>query len=237
MLIHPILLRCSSFAYFRYARSSRLAGWASQHPSKQVILQSRLKGKLFIISGPSGVGKGTVIKALKKEFPQFVYPISQTTRQKRPQEKDGEVYDFISERRFQQGIQNGEFLEWAKVHEANYYGTLKKPIVEALSKGQVMIREVDVQGFHSIRKVIPADNLITIFLKAESLEKLMERIKKRGRLPDEEVKRRMASAKKELKDAKLFDYQVWSLENKIEQCYQEVKKIILNEIDQAGLKI
>ena len=75
-----------------------------------------LKGKLFIISGPSGVGKGTVIVELKKEYPQFVFPISHTTREIREGEKDGETYHFISVERFKEGISQGEFLEWAQVH-------------------------------------------------------------------------------------------------------------------------
>jgi len=183
------------------------------------------------------VGKGTVISVLKSDFPQFVYPISHTTREKRPNEKDGEVYHFIHPDRFREGIKNGEFLEWAQVHKSSYYGTLKKPIVDALEAGKIVIREVDVQGFHSISKVIPLKNLVTIFLKAESLEKLQERIVKRGKLPDDEIARRMESAKKELEAAQLFDYQIWSLEGKIPECVAEVEKIISEEAEKAGLKI
>ncbi len=83
-------------------------------------MSKELKGKLFIISGPSGVGKGTLIQALKREFPQFVFPISHTTREKRPSEKDGEVYHFISVDEFKRGIEQGEFLEWAQVHKKDY---------------------------------------------------------------------------------------------------------------------
>jgi guanylate kinase len=196
-----------------------------------------LKGKLFIISGPSGVGKGTVITALKRRFPQFVYPISHTTRRIRPGEKDGETYHFISVEEFKKGIEQGEFLEWAQVHKQDYYGTLKKTIMDALEEGKIIVREVDVQGFHSIRKVVPKENLVTIFLKAESLEKLIERIARRGKLPEEELKRRMESARVELEDAHLFDYQVWSLEDRIPRCVGDVVKIIGEESAKAGLKI
>lgn len=196
-----------------------------------------LKGKLFIISGPSGAGKGTVIAALKTMFPQFVFPISHTTRQIRPGEKDGETYHFISVEDFRKGIDEGEFLEWAQVHKKDYYGTMKKTIMDALEQGKIIVREVDVQGFHSIRKVVPKENLVTIFLKAESLEKLIERIGRRGKLPEEELKRRMESAQHELNDARLFDYQVWSLEDKIPQCVADVVKIIKDESAKAGLKI
>jgi guanylate kinase len=196
-----------------------------------------LKGKLFIISGPSGVGKGTVIAALRKDYPQFVFPISHTTREIRPGEKDGETYHFISVERFKKGIEEGEFLEWAQVHKQNYYGTLKKPIMDALEDGKVVVREVDVQGFHSIRAVVPAQHLVTIFIKAESKERLLERIAKRGKLPEEELKRRMESMEKELAIAPEFDYQVWSVEDKVDKCVADVKKIIGDEAVKAGLKI
>lgn len=188
-----------------------------------------LKGKLFVISGPSGVGKGTVIKALKKKFPDFLYPISSTTRNKRPDEKEGEVYHFITKKDFLKGIVKKDFLEWAEVHQSNYYGTLKKPIIDALAEGKTVIREVDVQGFHSIKKIIPSKNLVSIFLKAENTEKLLERIHKRGTLPPEEMRNRMESAKKELSEADIFDYQVWSLEGKIPECVNEISEIINKE--------
>lgn len=188
-----------------------------------------LKGKLFVISGPSGVGKGTVIKALKKNFPDFFYPISSTTRNKRPDEKEGEVYHFITKKDFLKGIVQKDFLEWAEVHQSNYYGTLKKPIIDALAEGKTVIREVDVQGFHSIKKIIPSKNLVSIFLKAENTEKLLERIHKRGTLPPEEMRNRMESAKKELSEADIFDYQVWSLEGKIPECVNEISEIIKKE--------
>jgi len=200
-------------------------------------MSTTVKGKLFIISGPSGVGKGTVIAALKRDFPAFVFPISHTTREIRPGEKDGETYHFISVERFREGIDKGEFLEWAQVHKENYYGTLKKPIMDALEVGKIVVREVDVQGFHSIKAVVPVDHLVTIFLKAKSKEDLLERINKRGKLPGEEMKRRMESMEKELAIAPEFDYQVWSLENRIPRCVGAVEEIIRDEAEKAGLKI
>lgn len=198
---------------------------------------SSMKGILFIISGPSGVGKGTVIRTLKEKYPQFVFPISHTTRTIRPGEKDGEVYHFIDTEGFESEINKGNFLEYAQVHQKAYYGTLKKPIIDALEAGKVIIREVDVQGFHSISKVVPKENLVTIFLKAESPEKLLDRIAKRGKLPEEELKRRMESAQKELQDAELFDYQVWSLENQVTKCVSDVEKIIEDECAKVGISI
>lgn len=196
------------------------------------MTSSSLKGLLFIISGPSGVGKGTVIKELKKIYPDFFYPVSCTTRPKRPQEKEGEVYNFISKEAFEEGIKQGDFLEWAYVHESNYYGTLKKPIIEALEQGQIVIRELDVQGAQSMHKIMPAKNLVTIFLKAESKESLISRILKRGKMSEEEIRHRMASAETELQQAEDFDYQVWSFEGEVGRCVNDVKNIIEKKISQ-----
>ena len=203
----------------------------------RVINEEELKGLLIIISGPSGVGKGTVMRAIKREFDDFIFPISSTTREMRPGEKDGVVYNFISREEFEKGIEDGDFLEWAKVHQDNYYGTPKAPIVDALKKGKIVMREVDVQGAQSIEKIIPEKNLVTIFIKAESEEKLLGRIAKRGELPEDEVKRRMESAKKEMDLADEFKYQVWNYEGEVQDCIEDVKLIIMKEIDKAGLKI
>ena len=143
---------------------------------KKVSAENDFKGLLVLIAGPSGVGKGTVISGLKKDYPEYVYPISGTTREIRPGEKAGDVYHFITKKKFEDGIKNGEFLEYAHVHETDYYGTLKKPIFDALKKGLVVVRELDVQGFHAVKKQIPAKNLLTIFLKAKSKEDLVRRI-------------------------------------------------------------
>lgn len=194
-----------------------------------------LKGLLIIISGPSGVGKGTVIRHLKEMYPQFEYPISHTTRDMRMGEKDGEVYHFITKEAFEKGIENGDFLEYAQVHETNYYGTLKKPIMESLRAGKVVVREVDVQGAQSMKKVVPPENLVTIFLKAENKKDLLSRIAHRGELPPDELKRRMESAERELDVADEFQYEVWSKQNKIPECVADVDEIILKEMEKAGI--
>ncbi len=191
----------------------------------------KMKGKLFLIVGPSGVGKGTVIAHLKGRRPKFVYPISATTRSPRPGEKDGVVYHFVSHDEFKKMIEEGDLLEYAIVHNKEYYGTLKKPILKALKAGRTVIREVDMQGCESIQKVMPKENLISIFLTVPDRQDLIDRILKRGKLPEEEIKRRMKSAEKEFaKGGKVCDYQVPSLNNKIKECVDEVESIIMSEI-------
>jgi guanylate kinase len=185
------------------------------------------KGKLVLIVGPSGSGKGTIIKNLREMHPDWVYPVSYTTRAIRPGEEDGLVYHFISEDEFKQGISDGRFLEYAIVHEKGYYGTDRAEIMSALEEGKVVIREIDIQGFHSIREVMPKDDLLTIFVEAGDLDELERRIADRGKLPEEEVARRMESARKEIAQADQCDFRIKNEYGKIEEAVEEVDGIIL----------
>jgi guanylate kinase len=137
------------------------------------------------------------------------------------------VYNFISKNEFEEGIKNGRFLEYAVVHGVDYYGTARDEIIGALDAGKIVVREVDIQGFHSIRDVIPKENLVTIFIEAKDLEELKVRIAKRGKLPEEEVERRMESARKEISQAGECDYRVVNEYGKVEEAVGEVEKIIV----------
>ncbi|MEK7544977.1 MAG: guanylate kinase [Patescibacteria group bacterium] len=184
------------------------------------------KGLLVLIVGPSGSGKGTVVSALKKRHPDYVFPVSATTRDPRPSEVDGQVYRFISKENFEQGIDAGDFLEWAEVHKNNYYGTPKQPILDALDAGKVVVREVDIQGFLSIRQVILREELVSIFLLVKDLNELKSRILRRGKMSDEEMARRMVSAEKEIAEAYKCNYRVESPQGQIPRIVEEVEGII-----------
>lgn len=187
------------------------------------------KGKLFLILGPSGSGKGTVIDYLRKEFPQAVFPVSCTTRPPRPGERSGEVYEFVGKEKFLGMRDAGEFLEWAVVHNDNYYGTLKKPILDALAGGKIVIREVDIQGVESINKILPRSQVVSIFITAPSWEILKKRILRRSKISDAEMRNREESFKREMVFSRRCDFIVKSEEGRIADFCEEVAGIIRRE--------
>lgn len=194
------------------------------------LYNARMQGKLFLIVGPSGSGKGTIINRLKKKYTGFFYPVSYTTRDLRTGEKDGDVYHFVSKEKFEEMLEKGDFLEYAVVHSNNYYGTAKKKIMDALAGGAVVVREVDIQGYRSIAKIIPKKNLVSIFMKVADEEDLKQRILHRGDLSEDELERRMESAKEEINQAKFCDYQVENKWGEVDDCLYNVEQIILKEI-------
>lgn len=185
-------------------------------------------GKLILILGPSGSGKGTVLDELRQNHPEFVFPLSCTTRLPRPGEKDGEVYHFVTKEEFQRRMAAAEFLEWAVVHGENYYGTLKDEIVEPLKLGKTVIREVDVQGLRSIRELIPKENLVSIFLTVSGWDTLRHRILKRSALPEEELERRRQSFMNEMEWEKECDVVIVSVEGEIAKLIEDTELAIRN---------
>ncbi|OIO55834.1 hypothetical protein AUJ46_00180 [Candidatus Peregrinibacteria bacterium CG1_02_54_53] len=194
-------------------------------------LSSAPKGKLVLIIGPSGVGKSVVLLELKKLHPEFVFPRSATTRKQRSGESD-DLYRFLSNTEFDELVARGKVLEWAQVHEGSRYGTLEEEIIPALTQGRTVVREVDIQGFHSIRThaLFSGEEarfpLVSIFILPESREGLIERIRKRAPIEEEELQRRIASMNKELQDADLCTARVVNRDGALEITVQEVEKVI-----------
>lgn len=195
------------------------------------------KGLFVVISGPSGVGKGTIIELLKKRITNAVFVLSHTTREKRPGEKDGEVYHFVTVDEFKNGIEEGKFLEWAQVHQKDYYGTMREMVEKGLDEGRLVIREVDIQGAKSIKALIPKEQLLMIFIQPENIGVLRSRIEHRGKLPEEEIQRRMHSAELELAEASHFDYRVTNYDGQVERCYMDVEGIIRSRAESRGIHL
>lgn len=183
-------------------------------------------GKLILLLGPSGSGKGTVLSALREMHPEYVFPLSCTTREPRPGEVDGEVYHFVNKEEFKERIDKGDFLEWAVVHGENYYGTLKHEILEPMKAGKTVVREVDVQGLRSIRELVPAENLRSIFLMVGGWDTLKRRILHRSELPEDELERRHQSFLMEMKWADECDVVIDSVEGEIEKLISDVENAI-----------
>ncbi len=167
-----------------------------------------------------------MLRALRERHPDYVFPISCTTRDPRPGEVDGEVYHFVTKEEFQERMANDEFLEWAVVHGENYYGTLKATILEPLEAGKTVIREVDVQGLRSIRELIPKEQLKAIFLTVETWKTLERRILSRSKIPNEELQRRHQSFLKEMEWADECDVVIHSVEGQIEKLISDVEEAI-----------
>lgn len=163
------------------------------------------KGFLLVISGPSGVGKGTVLHDLMNTQTNLVYSVSATTRKKRDGEIEGVSYFYISHEEFEKMIEEDKFLEYAHVHN-NYYGTPKDFVENKINEGKIVILEIDVQGAINIKK--NTDNGVFIFLAPPSLTELKNRIVGRGTETDEDIKIRMHNAIKELEYIKDYDYLV-----------------------------
>lgn len=165
----------------------------------------KTKGSLFVVCGPSGVGKGTVCKELLRVKPEIKLSISATTRERRKGEIDGVNYYFIERNNFQEMIEKDELLEYAEVYD-NLYGTPKKYVLEELDKGNDIILEIDPQGAMQIKNKFKEG--IFIFLLPPSMEVLKNRITRRGRDSKENIKKRLNCAYQEFNFIKEYNYYI-----------------------------
>jgi guanylate kinase len=183
------------------------------------------KGLIIVISAPSGTGKTTVCKKLVEQVPGTVLSVSVTSRKKRPGEKDGRDYFFVSESEFKNKIKRKELVEWSKVYGI-YYGIPKKFLQEHLHSNHAVILLIDVQGQKKIKKSFP-NHTISIFLLPPSWKALEERLRRRKSDAEESIRIRLNKAKEEAKQMQFYDYIV--VNDIIEKAILKVKKLIIAE--------
>ncbi len=182
------------------------------------------KGILFVISGSSGVGKGTINKKILSNFPDLKLSISATTRPMRPGELDGREYYFLSNDEFAAKVKDDEFLEFAQVY-SHWYGTPKKEVLENLQHGYDVLLEIDIQGALNVKKQMPAG--VFIFIQPPSIQELEQRIYGRGKDSRQSIQTRLDACHEELAMVKYYDYVV--VNDKLDDAVDKVQSIIIAE--------
>ena len=183
-----------------------------------------MRGKSFIISGPSGVGKSTVLHALFEGRDDLYFSVSATTRAPRPGEVDGKDYHFISEDEFHDWIDNDEFLEYAE-YVSNFYGTPKRYVDEAMAQGKDVILDIELQG--ALQVCAKRPETVRIFIAPPSWEELERRLTARGTDSPEKIEKRLLRAKVEMNAAKEYDYFV--VNDTVESAVEEMRAIMKAE--------
>ena len=187
--------------------------------------------KLLIISGPSGVGKGTIVKHLqdryKIEGKKLYLSISCTTRSPREGEIDGINYYFISEKEFKKRIKNNDFLEYNLYGTGKYYGTPKSTVLEYLKNGYDVILEIDINGYKQIKANYPES--VGIFIMPPDIKELYNRLKNRNTETEDVIKVRLETAKKEIKERNIYDYIIVNENGKSLEASEEIYNIINGE--------
>jgi guanylate kinase len=186
------------------------------------------RGRLFILSGPSGVGKGTVRARLFERVSGLVYSISCTTRKPRKGEVDGVQYRFLDEGTFESYVKENLFLEWARVH-GHFYGTLLADVESELCRGNNVVLEIDVQGALQVKEKMP--DSVMVFLMPPSLEELEKRLVSRGTEENETMKTRLQNASAEVALSGCYDYAV--VNDEVDRAADELVGIFQKEISKS----
>lgn len=178
------------------------------------------EGKLIVISGASGVGKGTVLSLMMAKRPEMAFSVSATTRAPRAGEEDGKHYYFVTKEKFEQMIAEGAFLEY-DAHHDNYYGTPRAQAEEKRKNGHVLL-DIEPNGAKNVKNAAP--EAVLIFIMPPSMEELERRLRGRGDTPEEQIKIRMDRAKWEIEQRTWYDYVV--INDDAERCADEILSII-----------
>lgn len=185
------------------------------------------RSMIFVISGPSGVGKDTIIQKIRQNNTDYHQILTTTSRPKRINELDGVHYNFITRHEFENGIKAKKFIEWAKVYD-NYYGVSRNEIENAFKNYTISILKVDVQGVKSLRKVLK--NAIYIFILPSSIDELKSRLMNRNDTSHVDLNLRLGKVNEEMKYIKYFDYFVINKQNEIEQAVNNIQSIIQSQL-------
>lgn len=186
------------------------------------MISKSKRGLILILSSPSGAGKTTLAKKIERSDRNFKISVSYTTRTPRANEVDGVDYNFVSIKKFQELASQNKFLEQAKVF-GNYYATLKGPIENNLAKGNDYLFDIDWQGTEQVKKIMSFD-IVPVFILPPSINDLESRLKKREEQNKELINQRMKMAKDEIKHWK--DYKYIVVNNDVENCFEQINKII-----------
>jgi guanylate kinase len=178
------------------------------------------KGKLVVISGASGVGKGTVLGLMMKKRNDLLFSVSATTRAPRPGEKDGVHYYFVTKERFEEMIAAGEMLEYS-AHNANYYGTPRAQAEEKMKVGSVLL-DIEPNGAKQVKEALP--EAVLVFIMPPSMEELEKRLRGRGDTPEDQIAMRLERANWEMEQRHWYDHVV--VNDSAERCAEEILKII-----------
>jgi len=188
--------------------------------------------RLFVVSGPSGVGKGTLVARLRERRPGLGLTVSATTRPPRAGETDGVSYHFLDDAEFARRVENGEFLEWARVH-GHRYGTLRSEAERLMARGVSVVLEIDVQGGLNVRTVYP--EVVLVFIEPPSMGELERRLRGRGTEDESSIELRLANASHEMDLASLYDVRI--VNDDLERATEELAATIdLYEMDGGPTK-
>jgi len=162
-------------------------------------------GRIVVLTGPSGVGKGTLVRSLLQRHRELYLSVSATTREPRAGEVEGKNYYFVTRERFEEMVKKGELLEWAE-YAGCYYGTPRLPVEQQVREGKCVVLEIELEGARNIKQIFP--QALRIFILPPSLAELERRIRKRGQDADESISRRLERARAEIEAAGEFDLQI-----------------------------
>jgi guanylate kinase len=190
----------------------------------------RKQGLLFVVSAPSGAGKTSLCLAITETLEKLTHSVSTTTRKPRSGEIDGRDYYFVTEKRFREMIEAGDFAEWAEVH-SHLYGTSRRVLDVMVSKGRDVILDIDTQGAKQIKAKYA--EAVFIFIMPPSLDILEERLRNRKSDNEDEIKRRMQRSREEIKEYALYDYLI--VNRDFERALTELRSIVIAERCRVGL--